>query len=280
MSEENNEQNIDVISEAIVLNEYEQAALTNITGGSWGKYARVAMAALGGIPWIGSILSAAATLSAENEQDTNNEIMFLWVQEHQQKLRELGTTLVNVFKRFESFGSEMQERLESPEYFSLVRKTFRQWDQAETIEKKEMYKKLITNTGVINLANDDLVRLFLDWIEKYHEFHFAVIREIYKNPKITRKNIWINIRGNIPKDNSADAHLFKLLINDLSLGEVINQYKDTNIYGDYLKSTPQKRNPTSTYQTAFEDAKPYVLTELGSQFVHYVMSDIVLQLEK
>jgi hypothetical protein len=31
------------------------------------------------------------------------------------------------------------------------------------------------------IVSDDIVRLFLDWIEAYHEAHFAVIREIHKN---------------------------------------------------------------------------------------------------
>jgi hypothetical protein len=205
--------------------------------------------------------------------------MFLWVQEHEQKLKELGLTLGDVFERFDSLGDEVQERIESDGYITLVRKTFRQWDQAETFEKKEMLKKLITNSGVVTLAQDDLVRLFLEWIEKYHEFHFAVIREIYRNPQITRKEIWENIRGDIPRDDSAEAHLFKLLISDLSLGEVIGQYKETDAYGNYLKKKPQKRTNTSTLQSAFEDTKPYVLTELGEQFVHYVMNDVAEQLE-
>jgi hypothetical protein len=263
----------------VVLGKNEQAALEAVTGDSWKKYTRVAMAALGGIPWVGSVLSAAATLSSEKEQGETNRIMFLWVQEHEQKLKELGLTLGDVFERFDSLGDEVQERIESDGYITLVRKTFRQWDQAETFEKKEMLKKLITNSGVVTLAQDDLVRLFLEWIEKYHEFHFAVIREIYRNPQITRKEIWENIRGDIPRDDSAEAHLFKLLISDLSLGEVIGQYKETDAYGNYLKKKPQKRTNTSTLQSAFEDTKPYVLTELGEQFVHYVMNDVAEQLE-
>jgi hypothetical protein len=31
-------------------------------------------------------------------------------------------------------------------------------------------------------------------------------------------------------------------------------------------------------ESSFEDTKPYVLTELGKQFVHYVMEDVVSQL--
>jgi hypothetical protein len=60
---------------------------------------------------------------------------------------------------------------------------------------------------------------------------------------------------------------------------VIGQYKETDAYGNYLKKKPQKRTNTSTLQSAFEDTKPYVLTELGEQFVHYVMNDVAEQLE-
>jgi hypothetical protein len=31
-------------------------------------------------------------------------------------------------------------------------------------------------------------------------------------------------------------------------------------------------------ESAFEDTKPYVLTELGKKFVHYVMEDVVSQI--
>ncbi len=269
-----------IVPEPIVLGKHEQAALEAVTGGEWKKYTRVAMAALGGIPWVGSVLSAAATLSAENEQGKTNQIMFLWVQEHEQKFKELGVTLNSIFERFSSFGDEVNARLESTEYLTLVRKTFRLWDQAETGEKKEMFKKLITNSGVITLAQDDLVRLFLEWIEKYHEFHFAVIREIYTTRGITRGGIWERTRGEEPREDSAEADLFKLLIRDLSTGSVIRQEKETNSLGQFIRKTPSKGGSrSSVHESAFEDTKPYVLTELGAQFLHYVMEYIAPQLD-
>lgn len=269
-----------IVPEPIVLGKHEQAALETVTGGEWKKYTRVAMAALGGIPWVGSVLSAAATLSAENEQGKTNQIMFLWVQEHEQKFKELGVTLNSIFERFSSFGDEVNARLESTEYLTLVRKTFRLWDQAETSEKKEMFKKLITNSGVITLAQDDLVRLFLEWIEKYHEFHFAVIREIYTTRGITRGGIWERTRGEEPREDSAEADLFKLLIRDLSTGSVIRQEKEINSLGQFIRKTPSKGGSrSSVHESAFEDTKPYVLTELGAQFLHYVMEDIAPQLD-
>jgi hypothetical protein len=278
MSEDN--KGLEIIStEPVVLSENEQAALEAITGGSWKKYTRVTMAALGGIPWVGSILSAAATLSAENEQGKTNQLMFLWVKEHEQKLKELAATLNNIFERFNSFGNEINARIESQEYLTLVRKTFRLWDQAETQEKKEMFKKLITNTGVITLSQDDLVRLFLEWIEKYHEFHFAVIREIYSNQGITRGGIWERSRGEEPREDSAEADLFKLLIRDLSTGSVIRQAAETDHMGRFVRKTPSRSGQRSTTkESAFEDTKPYVLTALGGQFVHYVMDDLAPQI--
>lgn len=279
MDKDDNKTELEKVEELIIVNQHEQAALGAVIGGAWKKYARVAMAALGGVPWVGSVLSAAATLSAENEQGNFNQVIFLWVKEHEQKLKELGNTLNNVFERFNSFGEEINQRLESTEYLTLVRTTFRKWDQAETYEKKEMFKKLITNSGVITLAQDDLVRLFLEWTEKYHEFHFAVIREIYKNPGITRGAIWENIRGEEPREDSAEADLFKLLMRDLSTGSVIRQEKEVNSYGQFVRKTRSKVGVRSTvHESAFEDTKPYVLTELGAQFVHYVMEDIVSQI--
>ncbi len=86
-----------------------------------------------------------------------------------------------------------------------------------------MLRKLITNAGGLEMAQDDLVRMFLDWIDMYHEFHFSVIGEVYKRPRITRREIWTNLRGEVPRDDSEEADLFRLLIRDLSTGGVIRQ---------------------------------------------------------
>ena len=269
----------DPTSEIVVIGANEQALLEAVFGSDFKKYARVAMAALSAIPWVGSIIGAAATLSSENEQGQTNKLLFFWVKEHEIKLKKLGETLKSMFERFESFGSAINDRIRSEEYLILVRKTFKIWDSAETFEKKEMLKKLITNTAGVSISQDDLVRMFLEWIDKYHEFHFAVIREVYKEPGITRFEIWDKIRGALPRDDSAEAHLFKLLVSDLSLGEVIHQSKDVDSSGNYLKRKPQKKNPRQTLQSAFEDTKPYVLTPLGAEFVHYVMNDLAPQLD-
>jgi hypothetical protein len=70
------------------------------------------------------------------------------------------------------------------------------------------------------------------------------------------------------------------LIRDLNTGGVIRQARDTDGAGNFLKQ--QKSKPTRgsrTMESAFEDSKPYVLTELGKQFVHYTMEEVVTQIE-
>lgn len=48
----------------------------------------------------------------------------------------------------------------------------------------------------------------------------------------------------------------------------------------YEKKTPVRKGRISTtVESAFEETKSYVLTELGKQFVHYTMNEVVPRLE-
>jgi len=144
------------------------------------------LAALSSIPWIGSFVSAAASFKSEEETHQQNYLQMLWVEEHQRKLIELARMLEEIRQRFESLGSEIDERIQSDTYLSLVRKTFRTWDNSDTKEKHRMLGNVVTNAAGTRACPDDVIRLFLDWIELYNEVHFAVIREIYQNPGFTR----------------------------------------------------------------------------------------------
>jgi hypothetical protein len=256
----------------------QQALVERLTGGKRKKYARFVMAVLGSIPWVGGLIAAASSLSAEQDQQRISDLQRIWLEEHKVKVEELGQTLNDIFARLDNFGEEVQERVESPEYLALVRKTFRSWDEADTEEKRQMLKKLITNAGAKNLCPDDLIRLFISWINQYHEAHFAVIKQIYKTPGVTRGEIWDSINPKRPPDNSSDADLFRYLIRELSTGGVIRQERETDMDGRFLKRDTRGQshaNPSRVMESAFENTKPYVLTELGKQFVHYVMEDVV-----
>lgn len=259
----------------------QDVLLKKLGGGKGKKYARFVVAALSSIPWIGGVLAAAASWSAEKDQEGINELQRLWLEEHREKVKELSGTLADIFIRLDNFGDEVQARIESPDYLALVKKSFRAWDEADTKEKKQMLKKLITNAGAITLCADDLVRLFIHWIEQYHETHFMVIKQIYKHPGITRGQIWDNIHGRRPREDSAEADLFRYLIRDLNIGGVIRQERDVDVQGRFLRRETRGQSHGSAspvMESAFEATKPYVLTQLGAQFVHYVMEDVVPQL--
>jgi len=270
---------VEVVELTEIVSKEEQAVFEKIIGGNWKKYTRVTMAALGILPWVGSLLGAAATLSSENDQEDTTKLLFLWIKEHEIKLKELGTTLNSIFGRFESFGERINQRIESEEYLGLVRKTFKKWDEAETLEKRDMLRKLITNAGGITVVQDDWVRMFLDWIEQYHELHFSIIAQIHQNPNITRKAMWMNIKGSIPKDNSAEADMFKLLIDDLTRGRVIRQKREANSQGQFYKKQRRESRSSDFMESPFDDEDQYVLTELGTGFVQYVMNELTPQIE-
>lgn len=151
--------------------------------------------------------------------------------------------------------------------------------QADTQEKRELVANLLMNAGGTKLCPDDLVRLFISWIDIYHEAHFRVIREIYQNPGSTRGRIWDAIAGERPREDSAEADLYKLLIRDLSTGGVIRQRRETDGYGQFLKKPREtKQHSSGVLTSAFDDRDPYELTELGRQFVHYTMNDLVTRI--
>ena len=272
------EKKVEIVELTDIVSKEEQAVLEKIIGGGWKKYTRVTMAALGILPLVGSLLGAAATLSSENDQEDTTKLLFLWIKEHEIKLKELGVTLNSIFGRFESFGERINQRIESEEYLGLVRKTFKKWDEAETLEKREMLRKLITNAGGITVVQDDWVRMFLDWIEQYHELHFSIIAQIHQNPGITRKAMWMNVKGSIPKDNSSEADMFKLLIDDLTRGRVIRQKREVNSQGQFYKKQRREARSSDFMESPFDDEDQYVLTELGTGFVQYVMNELTPQI--
>jgi hypothetical protein len=277
-----NEKNELKITEAELLEPSQDALVQRLSQGKNRKYVRFLIAALGSIPWIGGFIAASASLAAEREQQGINDLQQVWLQEHKEKIAELREALNDIFHRLDNFGDEIQQRIESPEYLALVRRTFRSWDEADTQEKKQMLKRLIMNAGAIQLCDDDLIRLFLHWVELYHETHFVVVRAIYRSHRITRGQLWNAIRGKPkPREDSYEADLFKYLIRDLSTGGVIRQERQTDVHGNFVKkeSPGHRQHSGNTMKSAFDDTEHYVLTDLGAKFVHYVMDDVAPQLD-
>ncbi|GMN08650.1 hypothetical protein MTsPCn5_40410 [Croceitalea sp. MTPC5] len=252
--------------------------LSKIDGkGKKSRTGRFVVSALSSIPWVGGVIAASSALHAEKEQGKINDLQRIWLEEHQRKIEELYYTIYQIHEALENSEPEVHERMESEEYLSLIKKGFKEWDNAETFQKKEYLRKLLTNACAINLTTDDLIQLFIEWISTYHETHFMVIREIYKNRGITRGQIWDKLNGTRPAENSLEADLFKRLIRDLSMGGIIRQHRETDYAGNFIKKT-NRRTKSSTLKSAFDNFEPYELTELGQSFVHYTMEEVVTKI--
>jgi hypothetical protein len=94
----------------------------------------------------------------------------------------------------------------------LLKKTFREWGAAESEEKRTYVRNILANAASTELASDDVVRLFLEWIKAYSELHFKVVSVIYNAQGITRASVWERLGKERVTEDSADADVFKLLI--------------------------------------------------------------------
>jgi hypothetical protein len=248
--------------------------------GTGPKAVRYALACLGAVPGVGGAIAGIAGIWSEQEQEDFNRIFKAWLKLQEDEIREIGITIMEVMARVDQNDEDVRRRMESPEYLRLIKKCFRDWSAAESEEKRRLIRNLLSNAAATKICSDDIISMFITWIDLYSESHFAVIREVYKSPGTTRQQIWASIRGQAGREDSADADLFKLLIHDLSTGHVIRQHREKDYYGNFIKATPRKRQAggSQAMTSAFDDEKSYELTELGKQFVHYTMNEIVPRL--
>jgi hypothetical protein len=247
-----------------------------------GKYIRGALNAISGaIPFVGGVFSAAAGAWSEAEQERINKFLRHWLEMMKAEMAEKERTIIEIMQRLDLHDEEIAERVSSDDYQSLLRKGFRDWAGAESEEKRVYIRNVLAHAGGAKLASDDVVRLFMEWIKKYSELHFAVVGKIYNHDGITRGEVWQSLGRADVREDSADADLFKLLFRDLSTGGIIRQHRETDYAGNFLKKAPHRR-PISTHsrmmKSAFDDGEGYELTQLGAQFVHYAMTDLPLKI--
>jgi hypothetical protein len=250
-----------------------------------GIAARGALNAISGvIPFAGGLLSAAASAWSEREQNRINAFLHHWLQMLAAEMREKEQTILEITSRVDMRDEETANRVESPAYQALLRKAFRDWAGAESEEKRILVRNLLTNAACSKLTSDDVIKLFLEWIKNYFEFHFSVIGAIYNNAGITRGGVWRKLGRSTVREDSSDADLFRLLFRDLSTGGIVRQHRETDYAGNFMAkraprgATAQKGIP-KVMKSAFDDDEQYELTALGEQFVHYAMTDVPPKLE-
>lgn len=240
--------------------------------------ARGALQVVGGsVPYVGGIISAVAGAWSEKEQDHFNKFFEYWIQMLKDEMKEKEATMIEIIARLDLQDEKIAKRIESKEYQSLIKKTFREWSGAENEEKRKYIRNILSNAAATDVSSDDVVRLFIDWINIYSELHFKVIGAIYNSNGISRGQIWKKIDKRPVREDSADADLYKLMIRDLSTGGIIRQHRETDYHGNFVARSAASKRVSShdkTMKSAFDNEEMYVLTSLGQQFVHYAMNEL------
>jgi hypothetical protein len=245
-----------------------------------GKYIRGGLQVAGGaVPFAGGLLSAIAGAWSEGEQEKVNRFIKHWMQMIADEIREKEETIVEIMARLDLNDERIAERVESKEYQSILKKTFREWAGAESEDKRVLIRNILANAAASSMTSDDVIRMFVDWVRTFSVLHFKVVGAIYNSAGITRRTIWEKIGKGPVREDSADADLFKLLVRDLSTGGIIRQHRETDHAGRFLKKAPARPQAASfsankVAKSAFDDGETYELTELGEQFVHYAMTDL------
>lgn len=251
--------------------------------GRLAKAGQLGLEAVGGIvPFAGGVLSASASAWSGNDQERINNFLTHWIQMLRDEILEKEQTILEIAQRLNLQDEKITQRMDSKEYQSILKKAFREWSAAESESKREYVRNILANAAATTMVSDDVIKMFLDWLKTYSEFHFQVIRAIYNESGISRSGIWVKLGRELVREDSADADLYKLLIRDLSTGGIIRQYVDRDYYGNPVHRTRARRpngyGPKPPV-SAFDDNEPYVLTELGQQFVHYAITDLPLRIE-
>ncbi len=246
--------------------------------GIGGKAARGALQVIGGaVPFAGGVFSAIAGAWSEREQSKVNRFFEQWIKMLEEEIKEKEKTIIEIAARLDLQDEKISARVESREYQSLIKKTFREWSSAESEEKRVLIRNLLSNAAATDISSDDVIRLFIDWIGQYSELHFRVIGAIYNANGISRGAVWKKIGKGPVREDSADADLYKLLFRDLSTGGIVRQHRAIDYHGNFIaKPTGRKgsSNSSNVLKSAFDEEEQYELTELGKQFVHYAMTEL------
>src|SRR5258708_20247009 len=100
--------------------------------GAGPKWTRAGLQVVGGlIPFAGGVFGAAAGAWSEHEQEKVNQFFKQWIKMLEDEIREKEKTVAEIIARLDMRDKKVTDRLESPEYQSLLKKTFRHFSGAQ-----------------------------------------------------------------------------------------------------------------------------------------------------
>src|SRR5579859_1195135 len=118
--------------------------ITPPSGSSVNKTIRAGMQVVGGVvPFAGGLLSAAAGAWSENEKEKVNKGFKQWIKMLEEENREKEKTILEIMARIDIHDEEIGKRIESKEYQSLLKKTFRECSGAESETKRAYIRNIL-----------------------------------------------------------------------------------------------------------------------------------------
>jgi hypothetical protein len=249
---------------------------TALHSGAGPQIARYALGFLGGLTQNPFALEAQSGRSGEWTEADQAKVAGLfqnWLKLQAAEITQIGTILYAVISRLDLENAKITERIESPAYLQLVKRAFRDWSTAESEEKNHLISNLLVKAATSSLCSDDVVRLFLKWIEDCSTGHLAVFKEISKHSGLTRKQIWSALHSSTVPEESAETDLYRTYVSDLTMNHLIRQHRLKDYYGNYIQERRKKPAPgQKVSSSAFDDERQYELTELGVWFGSYTLS--------
>ncbi len=95
---------------------------------------------------------------SDKEQAKFNRFFEQWVKMLEDEIREKEATIIEIMARLNLQDEKISARVQSREYQSLVKKTFRDWSGAESEEKRIFIRNILSNAAASTLTSDDVVR--------------------------------------------------------------------------------------------------------------------------
>ena len=138
-------------------------------------------------------------------------------------------------------------------------------------------RNILSNAAASQLSSDDVVRMYIDWINDYSEMHFQVIGAIYNSGGIIRGAIWKKIGKGPVREDSADADLYKLLFRDLSTGGVIRQHLGSTEMLIITATSYQKRGNAVPGVADQKPQCPRLMKRKGTSSLNWVSNLCIMQ---
>src|SRR5262249_29669523 len=98
--------------------------------------------ASGLIPFAGGVLSAASSAWSDHEQEKVNSFFQHWLKMLSDEMKEKEQTIVEIAARLDLQDEKIDQRINSPQYQSVLKKAFREWAAAESEDKRKLARNI------------------------------------------------------------------------------------------------------------------------------------------